>query len=58
MAVFILIALKPAKKREKNFHASDYAVMVDAKPWEYLLVPHDEINESKRVTDFLRFGGV
>jgi type III restriction enzyme len=37
-------------------HASDYAVVVDAKPWEYLLVPHDEINESKRVTDFLRFG--
>jgi type III restriction enzyme len=36
-------------------HASDYAVTVGSKPWRYLLVPHDEIAESKRLTDFLRF---
>lgn len=36
-------------------HASDHAATVDTKPWRYLLVPHDEIVESKRLTDFLRF---
>ena len=36
-------------------YASDHAVTVGTKPWKYLLVPHDEIAESKRLTDFLRF---
>lgn len=36
-------------------HASDHAFSVGTKPWKYLLVPHDEINESKRLADFLRF---
>ena len=36
-------------------HASDHAVNVGTKPWKYLLVPHDKINESRRLTDFLRF---
>ncbi len=36
-------------------HASDHAATVGTKPWKYLLVPHDEINESKRLSDFLRF---
>jgi type III restriction enzyme len=36
-------------------HASDYAASVGSKPWRYLLVPHDDIAESKRLTDFLRF---
>lgn len=36
-------------------HASDHAVTVGTKSWRYLLVPHDEIAESKRLTDFLRF---
>lgn len=36
-------------------HASDHAVSIGAKPWKYLLVPHDEVNESKRLTDYLRF---
>lgn len=36
-------------------HASDHAVSVGAKQWKYLLVPHDEITESKRLSDFLRF---
>ena len=36
-------------------NASDHAVCVGTKPWKYLLVPHDEINESKRLADFLRY---
>jgi len=36
-------------------HASDHAVSIGTKPWKYLLVPHDEVNESKRLTDYLRF---
>jgi type III restriction enzyme len=36
-------------------HASDHAVSVGSKPWRYLLVPHDEVNESKRLADFLRY---
>lgn len=35
-------------------HASEYAGTVGTKPWRYLLVPHDEIAESRRLTDFLR----
>jgi type III restriction enzyme len=35
--------------------ASDHAATVGARPWKYLLVPHDWIAESKRLTDFLRF---
>lgn len=35
--------------------ASDYASTVGTKPWRYLLLPHDEIMESKRLSDFLRF---
>lgn len=36
-------------------HASDHATSVGTKTWRYLLVPHDEISESKRLIDFLRF---
>lgn len=35
--------------------ASDYARSVGGKPWKYILVPHDEIVESRRLEDFLRF---
>ena len=33
-------------------HASEYAVGIGAKPWKYLLVPHDEVLESRRLIDF------
>lgn len=33
-------------------HASDHAASVGTKPWRYLLVPHDEIVESNRLSDF------
>ncbi|MEY4591139.1 MAG: hypothetical protein RIR18_34 [Pseudomonadota bacterium] len=36
-------------------HASDHTLTVGAKPWKYLLVPHDEVSESKRLSDYLRF---
>jgi len=36
-------------------HASDHAANVGTKLWKYLLVPHDEVSESKRITDYLRF---
>ncbi|ETV39010.1 hypothetical protein Q045_04421 [Pseudomonas aeruginosa BWHPSA040] len=36
-------------------HASDHAASVGTKPWKYLLVPHDDINESKRLADYLRY---
>lgn len=35
--------------------ASNHAVTVGGKPWRYLLVPHDQLKESERLTDFLRF---
>ena len=35
--------------------ASDYAASVGGKPWQYLLLPHDEITEALRLRDFLRF---
>jgi type III restriction enzyme len=35
-------------------HACEYAVQVGSKPWRYLLIPHDEVVESKRWTDYLR----
>ena len=36
-------------------YASEHAKSVGGKPWKYILVPHDEIVESKRLADFLRF---
>lgn len=36
-------------------HASQYAIQVGTKPWRYLLIPHDEIEESRKLVDFLRF---
>jgi type III restriction enzyme len=36
-------------------HASDHAATVGTKPWKYLLIPHDDISESKRLSDFQRY---
>lgn len=35
--------------------AADYAVQHGGKPWKYLLIAHDEVDEAKRLEDFLRF---
>ena len=31
------------------------ASTVSTKPWYYLLIPHNEVTESKRLDDYLRF---
>ena len=36
-------------------HATDHALQVGGKPWKCLLIPHVEVVESKRLSDFLRF---
>jgi type III restriction enzyme len=36
-------------------HASDHARTHGAKPWKYLLVPHDAVTEDKRLIDYLSF---
>ena len=36
-------------------HASDHTKSVGSKPWRYLLVPHDAIDESKLLKRFLQF---
>lgn len=36
-------------------HASEHAATVGGKPWVYLLLPHDEVKESMRLVDYLRF---
>ena len=36
-------------------HASDHAKTVGGKPWVYVLLPHDEIRESSRLVDYMRF---
>src|SRR3546814_1241679 len=36
-------------------YAAGHTKNVGGKPWKYMLIPHDEISESKRLTDYLRF---
>lgn len=36
-------------------HATDYNKQSGGKRWRYLLIPHNEINESRRLVDFERF---
>lgn len=36
-------------------NATDYTLANSGKPWVYLLIPHDEINEGRRLVDFDRF---
>jgi type III restriction enzyme len=50
------VQAKAAAAARWSKHASDHAAGVGGKPWRYLLVPHDEISESRRLSDFLRFG--
>ena len=35
--------------------AADYAAQHGGKPWKYLLIAHDEVDEAKRLEDFVRF---
>lgn len=36
-------------------HASNHAKTTGAKPWKYLLIPHDQATEDKSMNDYLRF---
>ena len=36
-------------------HASAHAATVAAKPWKYLLIPHERVTEDKRLADFHAF---
>ena len=36
-------------------HASEHALKIGAKPWKYLLIPHDQVTEDKRLADYLSF---
>lgn len=36
-------------------HATEYAQSNGGKAWVYLMIPHDEINEARRLVDFERF---
>lgn len=49
------VQAKAAAALQWSQHASDHAASVGAKRWKYLLVPHDDINESKRLADYLRY---
>ncbi len=49
------VQAKAAAAARWCMNASDHATSVGTKPWKYLLVPHDEVNESKRLADYLRF---
>ena len=46
---------KAAAAAEWCRHASAYAADVGGKPWTYVLIPHDEVTEDKRLLDYLRF---
>ncbi len=39
-------------------NASDHASSVGAKPWKYLLIPHDQVTEDKTLKDFFDFAKV
>jgi type III restriction enzyme len=36
-------------------HATAHALKIGAKPWKYLLIPHDQLTEDKRLADYLSF---
>ena len=36
-------------------HAAAHAASAGGKPWKYILVPHDEVRESEKLSAYLRF---
>ncbi len=49
------VKAKAEAARQWAEHASEYSRSNSGKPWRYLLIPHDEINESRKLKDFERF---
>ena len=36
-------------------HATAHSLKIGTKPWKYLLIPHDQLTEDKRLADYLSF---
>jgi type III restriction enzyme len=36
-------------------HASGYAATIGSKPWKYLLIPHDEVQDARRLAEYERY---
>ncbi|AGX87367.1 DEAD/DEAH box helicase [Candidatus Symbiobacter mobilis] len=49
------VQAKAAAAVQWSKHAAHFTASVGGKPWKYLLIPHDEVHESRRLIDFLRF---
>jgi putative type III site-specific deoxyribonuclease len=49
------VRAKSAAAVEWCKHAAAYAQTHGGKPWRYLLIAHDEVNEAKKLADFARF---
>ena len=49
------VVAKAASAAEWCRHASQHAAAIGAKPWKYLLIPHDEVMDARRLVDFERF---
>ena len=49
------VGAKSAAAVEWCKHAAAYAQTHGSKPWRYLLIAHDEVNEAKKLADFARF---
>ncbi|KAE9534157.1 hypothetical protein A1D25_07065 [Ursidibacter arcticus] len=49
------VQAKAEAAREWCKYATDYALKNHSKRWHYLLIPHNEVIESKKLVDFLRF---
>ncbi|ERK99935.1 hypothetical protein O999_09700 [Pseudomonas putida LF54] len=49
------VQAKAAAAAQWTKHASEYAQSIGGKPWRYLLIPHSEVTEAKRLMDYLRF---
>jgi len=49
------VAAKASAAAQWCRHASTHAKTVGGKPWVYVLLPHDEVKESSRLVDYVRF---
>jgi type III restriction enzyme len=49
------VRAKAASAAKWCAYASDYSKKIGGKPWVYILLPHDELDESRQLSYFLRF---
>jgi type III restriction enzyme len=50
------VRAKASAGRKWCGHASEYSRSIGGKPWEYLLIPHDEVKDDRSL-DYLRAVG-